>query len=205
MGTVVRRMTLKFEDYLVSLLRPLGVYDLRTGTINRGELAAYGAGLDGAEVELEDTAREMNLTTAKGFGLERIEALLPYRPVCVTIRQRREALAALLRISGDSFTLEAINDTLRGCGLNARAEEGDQPNHVKVYFPDVAGIPEGFDQLRVIIEEILPSHVDITYVFWYNTWAMVARRHPTFGEAGDTGLSWYGLAIENDGYLEDIE
>ena len=33
-------MTLNFEDHLVSLLRPLGVYDLRPGAINRGELAA---------------------------------------------------------------------------------------------------------------------------------------------------------------------
>lgn len=194
----------RFEDCLVNLLRPLGVYDLRSGAINRGELAAYGAELDSAELELEDTAREMNLTTAKGFGLERIEALLPYRPVCVTAEQRRAALAALLRISGDSFTPTAVNDTLKGCGLNARAEETDQPNYVKVYFPDVAGIPEGFDRLRVIIEEILPSHLDITYVFWYNTWGMVADRHATFRDAADTGLSWYGLAIENDGYLEDL-
>ena len=147
----------------------------------------------------------MNLTTARDFGLERIEALLPWRPVCVTAAQRRAALAALLRIGGDSFTPEAINDTLRGCGLNARAEETDRPNYVKVYFPDVAGIPEGFERLREIIEEILPSHVDVTYVFWYNTWGMVANRHPTFGDAADTGLSWYGLAIENDGYLEDPE
>lgn len=197
-------MTVRFEDCLVNLLRPLGVYDLRTGTINRGELAAYGAQLDRQGEGLDHTAREMNLATAKDFGLERIEALLPYRPVCVTVRQRREALAALLRISGDSFTPEAINDTLRGCGLNARAEEGNQPGYVKVYFPDVAGIPEGFGQLRAIIEEILPSHVDITYVFWYNTWGMVGNRHLTFGHAADTGLSWYGLAIENDGYLEDI-
>ena len=197
-------MTLGFEDYLVSLLRPLGVYDLRTGTVNRGELAAYGAQLDGAEAELDHTAREMNLTTAKDFGLERIEALLPYRPVCVTTAQRREALAALLRISGDSFTPEAINDTLRGCGINARAEETGRPGYVEVYFPNVAGIPEGFDRLRAIIEEILPSHLDITYVFWYNTWGMVAERHLTFGDAADTGLSWYGLSIENDGYLKDI-
>lgn len=192
-----------FEEYLVELMRPLGAYDLRRGTINRGELAAYGGELDGAGGELDETAREMSLTTAEGFGLERIEALLPYRPVCVTAAQRREALAALLRIGGDSFTPEAINDTLRGCGLNARVEEGEQPGYVKVYFPDVAGIPGGFDQLRTIIEEILPSHVDVTYVFWYNTWAMAARRHPTFGEGADTGLSWYGLAIENDGYLEE--
>ena len=196
-------MTLGYEEHLAALLRPLGVYDLRAGTINRGELAAYGRALDGAGEELDLTAREMSLTTAKDFGLERIEALLPYRPVCQTARQRREALAALLRIGGDSFTPEAINDTLRGCGLNVRAEEGGRPGYVKVYFPDVAGIPEGFDELRRIIEEILPSHVDVTYVFWYNTWNMVARRHPTFGDAWAAGLSWYGLAIENDGWLED--
>lgn len=29
-------MTVKFEDCLVNLLRPLGVYDLRSSTINRG-------------------------------------------------------------------------------------------------------------------------------------------------------------------------
>lgn len=190
------------EDYLAALLRPLGIYDLRAGTLNREELAAYGACLDDMEQELEVTAREMNLTTAQDFGLERVEALLPYRPVCHTPGQRRGALAALLRIGGDSFTPAAINDTLRGCGLNARAEEGEAPGYVKVYFPDVAGIPEGFEELRSIIEEILPSHVDVTYVFWYNTWAMVAERHPTWGHAQATGLSWYGIATENDGDLD---
>ena len=189
------------QDYLASLLRPLGVYDLREGTVNRGELEAYGVRLDHMAGELEDTAREMNLTTAEGFGLERVEELLPYRPGCATPGQRRAALAALLRIGGDSFTPAAINDTLRGCGLNARAEEGGQPGYVKVYFPEVAGIPEGFDGLRAIIEEILPSHVDVTYVFWYNTWAMAAERHPTWGHAQDAGLSWYGAATENDGEL----
>lgn len=189
------------EDYLAALLRPLGVYDLRAGTVNRGELGAYGKELDGMGQELEDTAREMNLATAQSFGLERVEELLPYRPVCNTPAQRRSALAALLRIGGDSFTPAAINDTLRGCGLNARAEEGEQPGYVKVYFPDVAGIPAGFQELRAIIEEILPSHVDVTYVFWYNTWAMAAQRHPTWGHAQAAGLSWYGVATENDGDL----
>ena len=161
--------------------------------------------LDDRETELNDAAREMNLVTAENFGLERIEALLPWRPVCETAAQRRAALAALLRIGGDSFTPVAINDTLRGCGINARAEEGEDPGYVKVYFPDVAGIPEGFDRMRSIIEEILPSHVEVTYVFWYNTWDMVAKGHPTFGDGSATELSWYGLAIENDGFLEEPE
>ena len=118
---------MRFEEYLIALLRPLGVYDLRRGTVNRGELAAYGARLDHAEEELNETEREMSLCTAESFGLERIEQLLPYRPVCETAGQRREALAALLRIGGDSFTPEAVNDTLRasrrdstGCASSSR-------------------------------------------------------------------------------------
>lgn len=184
------------EECLVELLRPLGVYDLKTGTVNRGELAAYGEALDQARDELDLDDRERSLVTAEGYGLERVEELLPYRPVCRTAEQRRQALAALLRIGGDSFTLAAINDTLRGCGLNARAAEGDQPGYVEVSFPDVAGIPEGFGRLRAIIEEILPCHLGITYSFWYNTWGALGERYPTWGEAEDCELSWYGLATE---------
>ena len=97
--------------------------------------------------------------------------------------------------------LDELLSTSDFISVHARAEEGGQPGYVKVYFPEVAGIPEGFDGLRAIIEEILPSHVDVTYVFWYNTWAMAAERHPTWGHAQDAGLSWYGAATENDGEL----
>ena len=65
-----------YEDYLAALLRPLGVYDLRAGTVNRGELGAYGKELDGRSQELEDTAREMDLATARSFGLEWVKELL---------------------------------------------------------------------------------------------------------------------------------
>lgn len=187
---------MKHEEYLVELLRPLGVYDLSRGTVNRGELAAYGLELDGVWGALDETAREMSLVTAEDDGLALVEALLPYRPVCETVEQRRQALAALLRIGGDSFTLPAINDTLAGCGLNAKAAEGGQPGYVEVSFPDVAGIPEGFERLRAIIEDILPCHLEITYSFWYNTWAALRERYPTWREAAATGLSWYGLATE---------
>ena len=185
-------------EYLVQLLRPLGVYDLRTGTRNRGELEAYGQALDGEWEGLEETAREMSLTTAESFGLEWIEDLLPYRPVSPTVEERREALAALLRIGGDSFTLQAINDTLAGCGINAKAVETETPNYVEVYFPDVAGIPENFEKLRYIIEEILPCHLEITYVFWYNSWDDLADMVFTWSGAEEAGKTWYELATWKD-------
>ena len=79
--------------------------------------------------------------------------------------------------------------------------EGDKPGYVEVYFVNVPGYPDGLDRLKLIIEEILPSHVIINYMFWFNTWGEVAGRHPTWGEAVDTGMTWYELAIENEGIV----
>lgn len=179
-----------YGEYLAELLRPLGVYDLSQGTINRGELDSCGEPMDEGEDHLEETEREMCLATAEDFGLEQVEALLPYRPVCTSVEERRDALAALLRIGGDSFTPAAINDTLAGCGINAEARETGTPNYVEVRFPDVAGEPEEFDRIRYIIEEILPCHLGIAYVFRYLTWEEAEEKFSGWEEPGELGLTW---------------
>lgn len=182
-----------YGTYLAELLRPLGVYDLSRGTVNRGELDGYGAALDAGFDHLEDTGREMNLETAEDFGLARVEELLPYRPASDTLAHRRAALAALLRIGGDSFTLAAVNDTLSGCGINARARETGTPNYVEVWFPEVPGVPEQFERLRAIIEEILPCQLGIEYVFWYLTWADLEEKLHSWAAIEEKALSWSGL------------
>ena len=182
-----------YGKYLAELLRPLGVYDLTKGRVNRGELDSWGEELDLGMEHLLETEREMCLLTAEEFGLERVEELLPYRPVSDTVELRRAALAALLRIDGDSFTLKAINDTLAGCGINAKARETGTPNYVQVWFPDVAGQPENFEEIRYIIEEILPCHLGIEYVFWYLTWGQTGEKFENWQEIRQRGLSWDGL------------
>lgn len=181
------------ERYLADLLRPLGVYDLRPRSVNRGELAVYGAALDEGLSMLEQTAREMNLMTAEGEGLERIGALLPLSPAVGSVKDRRRALAALLRIDGGSSTLSAVNATLAGCGVNALAADGEAPGKVTVSFPDVAGVPENFMALRAVIEEILPCHLDVSYYFWRNSWEELAQKAGTWG--GGNGRSWYQAAV----------
>lgn len=143
---------MRYGELLKELLRPMGVYRLEE-SVNGGELEAMGAALDGCCGELERTEREMLLATAEDAGLQAVEALLTRRPVADTPARRRAALAALLRIGGDSFTLDAINDNLAGCGLNAKARETGTPGTVEVYFPEMAGIPDGFEEMRRIIED----------------------------------------------------
>ena len=181
-----------YGNYLKDLLRPLGVYRLE-GTINGGELEAVGADLDGVAAALEETEREMLLDTAEGAGLAAVEALLARAPVADTLERRRAALAALLRIGGDSFTLAAVNDNLKGCGLNAVVSETADPGVVEVRFPDVPGIPDGYGTLRKIIEDILPCHLQVDYVYWYITWAMVEERFGTWGAIEAGGYTWEQL------------
>ena len=177
---------------LRALLAPMGVYRLE-GTINGGALEAVGEALDQVSDALDETERETLLATAEDWGLDRLEALLVRKPVASTVQDRRAALAALLRIGGDSFTLQDINDNLRGCGLNALAEETGTPGYVTVRFPQVPGIPGGFGEMQKIIEDILPCHLDITYLYWYITWKKMEERFGTWGTLDALETTWEAL------------
>lgn len=163
-----------YEAYLRALLEPLGVYDLSEGSINGAELAALGAGLDGISGKLDLVEREALTATAEDEGLQRREALFARRPAAVTAEERRAAIAALLQIDGDSLTPDAINRTLQGCGIKARAVEMGGGT-LQVIFPEVAGVPAEFDQIQKIILDILPCHLAVIFYFRYLTWAECER------------------------------
>ena len=183
---------MSYAQYLRQLLAPLGIYQL-SAPFQGGELEALGDAFDQVEGALEKLNREACLATAEDWGLEQVAVLFRRRPPATTVKTMREALAALLRIGGDSFTLEAINDNLKGCGLNAVAVETDTPGVVEVYFPDVPGIPDGFDEMRKILEDILPSHLEIQYKFWYITWALMEERFDTWGDIEAISPTWEEL------------
>ena len=178
-------------EYLRDLLRPLGVYNLEA-PFNGGELDAQGAALDGAMARIEEVQRESSLTTAEGWGLEKTASLLVRRPVATDPRKLAAALAALLRIGGDSFTLAAINDTITGCGIPAVVKETGT-GQVAVSFPGVAGEPEGFPELKTIIEDILPAHLGIEYDFWFLIWRELEDNFPSWRSIEDLELSWTQL------------
>ena len=133
------------------------------------------------------------LATAQDWGLERTASLFRRRPIAATPKAMREALAALLRIGGDSFTLDAINDTISGCGVNARVRETGKAGTVEVSFPKVPGIPPGFDEIQKIVEDILPAHLLVQYHFWYLTWAQLESKFSCWQEIEDKALTWTGL------------
>ena len=188
---------MSYTQYLKDLLRPLGVYDLNA-PFNAGELEGAGTALDGVAGALEEIQREASLSTAESWGVERMAALFARRPVAGEPRALASALAALMRIGGDSFTLSAINDTISGCGIAARVEETGV-GAVTVSFPGQAGVPAGFEQLTKIVEDILPAHLDIQYFFRYLTWEELEKQFSCWREIEDRGLTWDGLEVCVDG------
>ena len=159
-----------YGRYLIDLLEPLGVYSFTAGGLGRAEIESLGIGLDSVDAHLEEAEREALLATAEGEGLDRWAALYARQPVQVSSQLRREALMALARIGEGDFTVAAINSALAGCGVKAVVQELEEQGHVRVIFPDVAGVPEEFDQIEGIILDILPCHLAVEFYFRYQTW-----------------------------------
>lgn len=177
-----------YVSELKELLRPLGIYDVDQGT-GAAELTALGQEMNRCLELLTAAERESNPLTAEGAGLENWEALLPFVPVRRSLRDRRNAIAALLRLDGAGFTLAGINSALAGCGARARAVESEKPMTVAVSFPGDRGIPEDFELLRQRIELLLPCHLAVEYRFIFPTWLALEAAFPTF----PSGLTWREL------------
>ena len=159
-----------YYSYLCELLRPLRVYRLEENSLSGAELFAAGGGLDTAAEAIEKAGREGCLMTAEDEGLARRERLFSRIGVRTTPELRRLAIASLMRVGGDGFTLAAVNETISGCGVRAVAAETEEKGTVRVTFPQVAGEPEDFARIRDIILEIMPCHLAVEFYFRYLTW-----------------------------------
>ncbi len=178
-----------YAEYLKDLLRPLRLYELDSGA-GCAELDSAGAALDGVYAGLERVLDEGIVASARDAGLGAYEEILPFVPSYVTAEDRRRAVEALLRIDMRSFTCDDLNGTISGCGIRAQVEETGTAQTVRVSFPFNRGVPEGFDELRSRIEQILPCHLGVEYFFdrilwrqveeWFASWAELEARCPSW-------------------------
>lgn len=178
-----------YEEYLRALLAPLGVYRLDRDSLSGAELCALGRGLDAVSARLDQVEREGVTATAEDEGLRRREALFLRRPAAVTPEERRAAIAALLQIDGDILTPEAIGRTIRGCGIRAQAIELGT-NRVRVVFPGTAGVPAEFEQIRKIVMDILPCHLDVEFYFRFLTWEECEAAEYTWALVEEREYTW---------------
>lgn len=158
-----------YYEYLKKTLEPLGLYELETGP-GAEELKVIAAQLDRIFDCLEIVSRESIIFSAESYGIDRYVELTPSLRASASAAGTRNTLMALLRIRQGCFTPEALTGTVGGCGLPAVVEETDKANVVSVSFPTIRGVPADFESLSRRVEEILPCHLDIRYLFIYILW-----------------------------------
>lgn len=183
-----------YGAYMRELLRPLGVYRLEEGNLNHSETEAIGEALDGVAEALAAAEQEGQLTTATET-LERWTELFLYPPCAADVNALRRAIAALLLIGEGSFTVDAINETLCGCGVSCKVEETAVKGTVRVSFPGTAGVPEGFAQQKRVIEEIIPCHLLIDYYFRFLSWRICEEKGYTWAGVEAAGHTWDSFAL----------
>ena len=184
----------QYRGFLTALMQPVGVYDMTEGSAGESELFALGGVLDAVGDMLETAEREALTATAEGEGLRRREALFARRPAAAAPEKRRAAIAALLQIAGDSLTPEAIERTIRGCGIRAQAIEMGNGT-LRVRFPETAGVPEEFEQIQHIILDILPCHLAVEFFFRYLTWAECHGAGYTWAEVEAAEHTWKSFQV----------
>ena len=186
---------MEYASYLMELLRPLGIYTFREGSISGGEIACIGAALDGVAAAAEENEREMLVPTAEEWGLSLMEALFAKKPAAPTLELRRAAVAALTQINNDGFTAEAVNRALSGCGIKAVVAESGEKGCVRVTFPNTAGVPAEFEQIAGIILDIIPCHLETEFYFRYLTWMELEARFPDWKSIEDGEYTWKELEL----------
>lgn len=173
-----------YEKYLLNLLMPLGVYSFKQGTHSGAEVKALGTELDVAENWLAHCEREAILATAENEGLTLRAELFGSKPEG-SPEILREILTALGRIADDSFTLEAMNRGVAGFGAVISETGG---GGLTVSFPKTAGKPAGFAINKRIIEDILPSHMAVSFYFNYLIWGKLTEYGLTWAQV--SGMTW---------------
>lgn len=66
---------------------------------------------------------------------------------------------------------------------------------LRVVFPRTAGVPAEFDQIRKIILDILPCHLEVEFYFRYLTWAECEAAEYTWDEVETAQHTWESFQL----------
>lgn len=145
-----------YGEYLKGLLRPLWIYQTEN-TINGYELEAYGSQMDVSSNQLDEIAREMDLTTAETWGLEKYRALLPFSLTASSPEELRRGVIALTETR--RCTLPALTQALADCGLSVQLRETGEPLTVEILYEN----PDRLETLKQAAEALLPCQLAVRY------------------------------------------
>ena len=185
---------MSYYDYLRDLLRPMRLYELDEG-YGSIELEMEGIAFDALFEAVEISERESVLQKAESFGLRGFEELFPSFERAEDLNGRRETIRGLMRIDGHSHTLPALRGIVECFGIDMDIVESPGLDLVTISFPGVDGSPECFAQIRWLVEEILPCHLEVRYALTRTDWNALESRNFTWAIIESAALYWEQLEV----------
>ena len=128
-----------------------------------------------AEADIDELREQFFLSTAT-WGLSLWEWILGIETESgKDTAQRRSVILAKLRGRGTT-TVAMLQDVSKSF-VNGETEivEHNDAYYFDVVMLSVIGIPPNMEDLKQVLEEIKPAHLDYRIVLKYNTWGMVAE------------------------------
>lgn len=175
------------------MLSPLGIYNLEDGSLVTQELTVYAHELEKLHEELAVMLRELFISTAQDYGIEKIEELFQRVRHDLGIGERRDRISNYMTLSNTDFSLGSIEEQLRLSGIVTEIVQGTE----ELSFPELIAsddIAETARQLN-IIEDIVPAHLDIEVGIEPMCWDELDNLDFNFGAFDRMGLR-FDLADE---------
>jgi hypothetical protein len=121
---------------------------------------------------------QQNSISTSTWGLDLREKLVQLGANNQSQVKRREKLQS--RLAADTFKLENIEKAIEiKCQTTGIPEE----YHINVLLTGVRGEPKNIDEIRKIIDDLVPSHLSFNIDYSYLTWGEVKAARLTWGEA----------------------
>jgi len=181
-----------YTDYIKALLSPMRVYRLEDG-FGAAEIQALGNALDGINHFVEGFERECTVPYAMSYGLSMYESVFPLVKVENDAAQRRQSIMDLMQVGSSSFSVDAVNKILSACGTNAAVSETEDWYTVEVSFSEISGIPTNIQAIKTLIEETIPCHLDVRYVYPCTSWEVLESAFPTIGDIKSAEMTFERL------------
>ncbi len=179
-----------FES-MVALLRPVGAYSLKPGSLVYCELLSYYEGLKLIEEELSALRREGFIQTAEDYGLRRWEEIIRSTAMeSDSLQSRRDVVLYTLGRMPVDFNRSGMVRGLRSLGLAANITEDTAAQTVTVDVQAYTGTLKNYEDVLRRVCDILPAHVGIRLNMGSVTWDLFDAQEQSYDERDAADLTW---------------
>lgn len=178
---------------MIEKLSPLGIYDLREGSIVYAELAAFSVGLDILKESLNELLKEGFINTAQNYGIENTERLVGSVREDLDLAKRREMLIERLSFGSGDFTPDGFKKMLIFMGVEGEVQEYPFTQRISL---DLRGEFCTLAQREWIVSQakaLLPAHLEWDVIFAGFCWGDSDKNSSTFAEIDAKGYTWEAI------------